>query len=142
MKQSELMGEVREFIEAELDARRSVRINAATEAIVARHPQPRHREQAFYALVAYEHVRDCVVSVYRRYAPPEDEDPDAQLVMPGFERLQRAYPVERDGDRVLVPVELLTDAELDSKAATYEEMALGCQLHAKELRRYKSERRR
>jgi hypothetical protein len=50
--------------------------------------------------------------------------------------MQRAYTVDRDRETVLVPVHLLSDAEIEGRALELESMAKGCILHARELREF------
>lgn len=59
-----------------------------------------------------------------------------QLVLPGFKHLCKAYPIDRDGVSVLVPITLCTDAELFDRANQLEEMAKGCVAHANEIREF------
>lgn len=56
--------------------------------------------------------------------------------MPGFERLQTHYLVERDEERVAVRIDHLTDEEIEAKAKEQETMGRACFQHADELRRY------
>lgn len=66
----------------------------------------------------------------------DDKQLENMAMLDGFEHLQTGYTVERDGERVLVPIDVLSDEELASRAAEYDAMAEGCKLHAKEIRAY------
>lgn len=88
----------------------------------------------FYRTQTFKQVLGLVRSVCGKYAPT-DTTPE-QLVFPGFKHLTRAYPVNRDGDNLLVPVELCSDAELLARAVQLDEMAKGCRQHAAEIRKY------
>jgi hypothetical protein len=68
---------------------------------------------------------------------PEPAGNQQQLVMPGFERLQTHYLVERDKERVAVRIDHLTDDEIEAKACEQETMGRACFQHADELRRYR-----
>jgi hypothetical protein len=114
-------------------------------AIVSRHPFPHswsgaHRD--FAKLCVHGHVRNEVHNVLRPMKKQQDEGGDAQLTMEGFERLQRAYIVENDGDLRVVRTDQITDAELLAKADHYDAMAAGCAEHASEIRRYVDQRRK
>ena len=93
----------------------------------------------FYRVCAYAHVREVVKSCVGKYdAKPKQGDP--QLVLPGFNYLQKAYTVPRDGVVALVPVDMMTDDELLARANEYTAMAIGCRKHARELKDFVSKR--
>ncbi len=77
--------------------------------------------------------------VVRRYKPTA-EVPEPQIILPGFERLQKAYSVERNDEPTIVPTAQLTDSEIRVKAVELRAMAAGCYQHADELERFLSER--
>jgi hypothetical protein len=85
-----------------------------------------------------DEVRRCI---NRRAGDDKPASDDRQLHLPGYERLQLYYVVTRDGDDVGVPVEELTDQELEAKAATYRSMGAACYRHADEIDRFKRLRR-
>lgn len=58
--------------------------------------------------------------------------------MDGFEHLQDYYVVKRNGEWVGVPLEDMTDEELDQKAHHHEAMGNSLANHADELLRYQS----
>lgn len=59
-----------------------------------------------------------------------------EFTMEGYEHLQMAYPLKREGELMLVPVEQASDDELEDRAREYESMAEGALAHAAEIRRY------
>lgn len=59
-----------------------------------------------------------------------------EFTMEGYEHLQMAYPLKRQGELMLVPVEQASDEELEDRAREYELMAEGALAHAAEIRRY------
>jgi hypothetical protein len=65
---------------------------------------------------------------------PESEP--SQLVLDGFDLVQRAYLVERDGESRLVRTDLMTLAEGRAKAASLRSFAQGALKHADELDAY------
>jgi hypothetical protein len=60
----------------------------------------------------------------------------SEFTMEGYDHLQMAYPLKRDGELKLVPVEQASDEELEGRAKEYESMAEGALAHAAEIRRY------
>lgn len=134
MKDAELRAEVSLIIEDRLEAQEPVAATWLVMQVVSSHPDVHGDDAPFYVLCAYEHVRDVVRSVLRLYEPREEEDP--QGVLPGFERLRRAYLVEREHEQIVVPLHQMTYEEVRLKASEYRSMAFGCIKHADELDRY------
>ena len=94
----------------------------------------------FYQLCAKEFVYRIVKKVVDRY---DDESVSAQvqqLNFDGFEHLRKAYSLKRNSERVLVPVEQMTDIELLNRAEELESLAKGANAHAREIRRFVSDR--
>lgn len=92
----------------------------------------------FYIVCARQWIWSTVRSMIPKYAPKEGDG--EQITMEGFDHLQKAYPVKREKQIMLVPVAMLTDSELEERALEYEAMARGCLGHAMDIRRYISER--
>ena len=71
-------------------------------------------------------------------------DPDQEELglprMPGYRHLRKIYPIVRAGVIRLVPLDKLTDAEIDAKADSYDASSRARAAHADELRRYKNSR--
>ena len=93
----------------------------------------------FYRL-RWDYIKDTVKRCIGAYAPKAAAATDAQIVMEGFDYMQKAYTVTRADEVVLVPVHLLSDAEIEARALELEAMAKGCIAHARELRAYVSGR--
>lgn len=135
---NDIFAEVRGFIQDRLDSGVILRAEWVTTEILGSKAEPECADADFYLLCARAHLSEVVKRCIGKYraAPVSDE----QLVLPGFEHLQRGYQVEREGVRLLVPTDLLTDAEIDARADEYEAMAAGCRAHARELREFKGRR--
>jgi hypothetical protein len=99
-------------------------------------------EFGFFSLSAQKWTRETVTKALKHYDCKLEEATDPQLVLPGYEYLQRAYSVSRGGENVIVPIDHLTDAEIDARADELDAMATGAAKHAEELRKYKRRRRR
>lgn len=73
-----------------------------------------------------------------------DVDPDTIGLdmprLPGFKHLRQIYPLKRDGQIFLVPIDQMTDEEMNAKAATYDKASESYAEHAEELRRYRRTR--
>lgn len=139
MPQAELSNEVEAAINERLSRREVAPASWITQAVVAAHPGIAGDDAPFYVLCAYEHVRDTVREVLRKIKKDETEQ-DQQNTLPGFKHLQKRYLVTRDEDQVVVAIESMTHDEIEAKCAELETMATGCMAHARELRRYASDR--
>ena len=134
-----LIDEVQQII---LDAANSgviVRKLWLADQIIARHDIARDKE--FYMRCAHESIGDAIRRALADLRDsPEERDAREQLLMPGYQRLQISYPLERDGETAIVPIDQCSNAELKDKAALYRKLGRGCDLHAEEIDRYRASR--
>ena len=131
---TEVTREIRKIVQNKIDAGAIVRVEWLTSEILHNKDDIEGADADFYLTCGADFVKKTVKRVIGGYAPRPETD--QQLVMDGFDHLQRAYTIERDGLTVLVPVTMLTDQELKARAIEYESMAAGCKAHAKEIRRF------
>lgn len=127
-----LYSEIRKFIQDRMDAGIILRAEWVTAEILGQKEEPDCEDADFYLICARNHVAEIVKKCIGKYRPKAVTD--TQIILPGFEHMQSGYLVEREGVRVLVPTDMLTDAELLARAEEYDAMALGCRAHAKEIR--------
>ena len=111
-------------------------------AIVNTHQSIDGADTDWYRVCAYGQVRAAVRKVLQRYKLVPDDPVDSNLVLPGFERVQRAYLVSRDGEQVAVDTRQMTHGEVSSKIDELRKMSVGCALHADELERFENDRQR
>jgi len=90
----------------------------------------------FHHTCSFRTVREYTRRVVSRYDGSPTATPDPQIVLPGFERLQTHYLIDRDGEQTMVRVDRLSSAERRAKAAELRAMGAGCYQHAEELDRY------
>ena len=109
-------------------------------ALMADHDQIQGEDRDFAVCCARFTIEQRVDRYFRTTKQSEMEEPSDQLVLPGYERLQRRYICDRNGEQVIVRVHDLTDEEIDLKAAQHRQMGEGHRKHANELERFKSER--
>jgi hypothetical protein len=139
MNETSIYGEVRKIISDKVAEGKVVVVDWLTHEIISAKAAIEGADVEFYRVCAFTHVKDVVKRCVGKYGAKPDTD--AQLVLSGFEHLQVAYSVMRDNEIVLVPVDLLSDEEIDDRAAEYDRMAKGCIAHARELRSFKRTRR-
>src|SRR5262245_32771826 len=144
MIRQSLVNEAREFYEARLDEKRAIPMVWAVSEIIRAHESVENSDREWWETCAQVAVYAAVSEVVRKIKAAEDE-PDSEAeqesLFPGYRHLQRRYIVERNEDQVTVPVELLTDEEIDAKILEHERQSAGHLSHAQELMRFKSERR-
>lgn len=140
MKQGELISEVQTIVDDALNAHRRIEPSWLIHEVIQSHEDIEGEDVPFYRLCAVEHVRDTVRTVLRRYHPDHEEevDADSQVILPGFERLQRAYFCDTPGGSMLVRLEDMTLEEIDQKIEKYAALELGMRKHREELIRYRS----
>jgi len=111
-----------------------------TTGIMGNH-QDIEGEDADFAIVGCRaFVRNEVRKQINKIKSIDDSDAPEQLVMPGCNHLQKYYACERDDERCAVRVDMMTDDELQQKAAEYRAMGRACFDHADEIERYLAER--
>lgn len=88
----------------------------------------------FYRVHTFKDLKRIATRVIGKYDAKDKTEAD--LVLPGFKHLCKAYPMNREGKSVLVPVNQCSDFELIARASQLEDMASGCVSHAGELREY------
>ena len=128
--------EVRKFVQDRIDSGSIIRTEWLTAEYLGSKSKVEGDDVGFYRTCALAHVSEVIKQVIGKFNPKRTKT-DEQLLFPGFEHMQKAYPVKRDGIHLIVPVELLTDEELEERAAEYDRMAQGCRDHARELREYR-----
>lgn len=137
---TDVTSEIRKIVSDRIEAGVVIRAEWLTTEILAMKSHFEGDDADFYVACAVDFIKDTAKRCIGLYAPKASVSTDTQIVMPGFDYVQRAYTVDRDGEVVLVPVHLLTDEEVQARAAELMAMARGCVAHAKELRAYLRER--
>lgn len=127
---------VRKFVSDKIDAGLAVRHDWIAAEFMGVHCNIDGADAEIYRYCTRLQIQRIATKCIGKYEANEAIAVDEQILLPGFDRLQRAYPVERDGHRITVPIYQLTDDELLTRAAEYDEMARGCRVHAKEIRAY------
>lgn len=136
---SSIYTEVRELIAGKIAAGQVVIVDWVTREVIGAHADIEGSDADFYLGCASAHVKEIVKRVVGKYDAAKGRI-EEQLVLEGYEYLQVAYSVEREGGTVLVPVDQLTDAEIEDRAKEYDAMAVGCRVHADELRLFSRSR--
>lgn len=138
---TDVTAEIRRIVTERIDAGVVVQVGWLTTEILAMKDQIEGEDADFYIACGVDYIKDTVKRCIGDYKPKASVVTDAQIVMDGFDHMQKAYTVEREGEVVLVPVHMLTATEIEGRAAELEAMAKGCIAHARELRAYNQGRR-
>lgn len=134
MDENSITSEVRKFIADKIASGVVVHVDYLTAEIINSKDDIDGEDLPFYRTCAHTHVRKIVKKCVGKYDAKRETD--RQLTLDGFDHLQVAYTVQREGETVLVPVDQCTDAELLTRATEYVSMAKGCRDHATELHNY------
>lgn len=133
---SDVTREIRNMVQDRIASGLIIRVDWFTTEILSLKDGIEGDDADFYIACGVDFIKDTVKRCIGDYKPKAEGAPDAQIIMDGFDHLQKAYTTIRDAEQVLVPVDMLTDAEIESRALELESMARGCIAHAKELRGY------
>lgn len=136
---AEVYRDVRALVKSKIDSGVIVQVDWLTTEILAEMSDIEGDDADFHRACAIIVVKGIVRSVIGKYDKVSSEVGD-QLTLEGFDHLQKAYTVKRKNMIVLVPIDQLTDIEIDDRAMEYDKMATGCRAHAKELRAYSTNR--
>lgn len=131
---TEVTREVRRIVQGRIESGVAVRVEWLTTEILSMKDKIDGDDADFYIACGTDFIKQTVKRVIGEYKPAPHTS--AQIVMDGFDHLQKAYTVSRDNETTLVPVHMLTDEELEVRALEYEAMAKGCIAHAKEIRAF------
>jgi hypothetical protein len=131
---TEVTREIRGIVQDRIDSGVVVRVEWLTTEIMAMKCNIEGDDADFYMACGVDFIKKTVGRVIGGYAPKPEQS--GQIVMDGFDYLQKAYTVMRDEQITLVPVTMLSDDELEMRAQEYEAMAKGCIAHAKEIRTF------
>lgn len=136
LNEESVYADVRKFVSDLVDSGVETPVEWITTSFLNSRGQIAGEGEALYRYCARAHVGRIVKRVVGKYDVEARETQDAQIALPGFDYLQRAYTVPRDEKIVLVPIYKCTNEELLDRAAEYEKLARGCRLHARELRSF------
>lgn len=130
----ELQAEIEQVIESMQNAPRP-HPDWITQSVIANHPAIDGDDCDFYQCCTRNSVRDAVRKRLNKYKA-DGKEPDKQIVLEGFERLQKWYLMDEGGEQVAVSIQHMTRDQVLAKAEEQERMGAGCYQHAEELRRY------
>lgn len=142
LKVKDIEAECQDFVSTRKAAREPLAVPWMTHAIVALHPAPEFPDRDWYLVTAFETIRTLLGRVTRSDKHEKTTEGDRSGFLPGFEYLQAWYDIDRDGERVVVPIEQCSRPELEAKAEEIRRMGRGCFAHALEIERYLDERER
>ena len=140
-----LVGEINTTLDRLAKKKRPWRASWIAHEVCKRHTNglAKNDDADFWRYCGYAECRDEVRRAINKRTDENaaDNDDDRQKsLMPGFDHLQRYYVVERENEEVGVPVELMSDEEIDSKIARYRAMGAACFAHADELVTFRRKR--
>jgi hypothetical protein len=107
---------------------------AVASAILEAHPHIAGADCDFYRALTFEKLKDEARKLINKMKLKPELEPDRQLLLPGFKRLQQYYVIEEDGEAQRV--DLIPGAVLLKKAAELRVMGAGCYQHADEIEDY------
>jgi hypothetical protein len=134
MDSTNINAEIHKLIDLKIDAGNVVQVHLIAQEVLANHDAIQGDDADWYRVCTFKEVCRIAKSAIGKFKA--DDTTEQQLLFPGFKNLCRAYPIDRGGEQVLVPVEQCTDGELNARADELEKMAKGCRDHAREIREF------
>ncbi len=128
------------IVTGKIDRGDSVYMSWTVGEILASYSEISGQDKEFYLITARDWVYKKVKRSVDKLEASSADSTNPQMKLEGFDHLQKAYTVKRDESRVLVPIHLLSNDELESRAMQYESMAQANINHAKEIRMYRNSR--
>src|SRR5712675_213706 len=142
MRSTELRRLVKATIDRVLATGQPVTKSWAVQAVL-RHIERPKGDTAWYWLECESLAIDALVGAdirQRRDLEGEADPGDEQIIMPGYERLQKFYSVMRAGEQTLVPIDQLFSFEVEAKKDEFRRNIAGLSTHLDEFTRYHEER--
>jgi hypothetical protein len=134
MDDTSITSEIHRLIDDKIASGVLVQTHWIAHEVLGQHDDIEGDDADWYRVCTFKEVCRIAKSAIGKYR--SDEVTNDQLILPGFTHLCKAYPLSRDAELVLVPVDQCTDDELLTRAAELDKMAKGCVAHARELREY------
>lgn len=129
-------GQIRNDIASLIDQNHIIDVQSFTASFLAGKDKIDGPDADFYRSVTFEFLKAEVKTLVAKWdVKPKNREQDD--LFDGYTHLQKAYPVERGGRRLLVPTPMLTAAEWDHKEAELLSMSDGCLAHRREIQRYR-----
>lgn len=134
MDAASITSEIHRLIDDKIASGVLVQTHWIAHEVLGRHDDIEGQDAEWYRVCTFKEVCRIAKSAIGKYRA--EDVTDQQILLPGFTHLCKAYPLTRDGELVLVPVDQCSDDELRARAADLDKMAKGCIAHARELREY------
>jgi len=135
MNNDSITPDIHRLVDERIEHGIAVHFQWVAQAILDERCEIDGKDAPFYRQCTFNEIVRIVKRAIGKYENATDTTPE-QLLFPGFKHLVRAYPVERDGERMLVPLQMCTDEELHARANELFKMAKGCRAHGRELLEY------
>jgi len=130
--QNEIKGYINDQINNQVDI---LNPEWVTNGIMKSHSDIHGSDSDFAICGCRAFVRNEVRKIMNKHKNIDDDLP-TQLTLEGFEHLQKYYAVEREKERCMVRIDLLSFDELKRKSAEYRAMGDACHKHADEIDHY------
>ncbi len=135
----ELEQQAHQLISGKIEEGEAVQMHWAVTEFLNLQPEITGPGAPFYQLAARDYAYRLIKKAVDKY-DKNSRPGDGQMTLEGYEFLQEAYTVEREGERQLVPIHSATASELLKRARDYEKIGDGCYSHAREIRQYVADR--
>lgn len=139
MQAASINREIAAIIDRRINDNQPVQLAWVVHEFVRSHDRISGEDVDLYRTALYTLVRDRSKRMIKKY--DSGDEPEQAELLPGHEHLRVAYSITRDGEQILVPIDLCSNDELLTRATEFEKSAKGLRSHAKELKTYVGIRR-
>jgi hypothetical protein len=133
-----LINEISSVVDGLMNQKKIIDASKVTDVICKNHSDELLYQNAdFSRFNIYSNVRREVRSFVSKKLGTDDEQAIAgQLTLDGFRHVQQYYAIERKGIPLVVPIEQMSDKEIEEKAAWHRKCGKAHFEHARELMQY------
>lgn len=135
MKKSDVLREVAGLVEQLIAEQREKPTAWLVHAIVSAHKK--QTDDEYNDLASYELASNAVRLVTQKYKRGDTDPSQLSFTVDGVERIQEAYIIPRDGVGWFVPIDRLTQGEIDAKLTELAAMRDGAAEHHEQLLRFR-----
>ena len=131
-----LVNEISALIGQLMAEKRLIDPRSVTTMVCTNHHEELSEEAPFSTHNNYTNVRREVTAVMSKALAGSEGIANGQLIIEGMQFVQKYYSVERNGERVGVPVDQMSAEEVTEKVELLHKMGDACHSHADELLKY------
>jgi len=134
--QNVIVGEISNEIDSLVELNLVVNRKLVTTKVCSNHQDELNGDAPFSTYNNHQNVGKLVTKLISQKFDVNEQNFDNQLTIEGFKYLQKYYSINREGERIGVPIDQCTKEELLAKKERIGKMGRACLVHQNELAKY------